>query len=189
MSKRFPIPEFDRDQFKNRAWTAPVLLDAAGQQRLKDAARRGEASAYGAHAVALDAALATRFKFEGAHLHAVLCVLPHAPVRMVGRSWAWWIQRALVLDSLDAAGALVIADWTTPRPMNTRLGPDEGIGLKGGPVYALFGHRYGDHWITNRTLAAPGGAAGAPGFSVLSASGDDNNDFHACNLAFAWAGG
>ena len=41
MSKRFPIPEFDRAQYKNRGWSAPALLGPDDQIRLKDAARRG----------------------------------------------------------------------------------------------------------------------------------------------------
>ncbi len=185
MSKRFPIPEFDRDAFKNRAWSAPVLLDAAGQQRLRDAAKRGETGACGGHAIAVDAALAAKYKFEGAHLHALYCVLPPAPVQLVGRSWAWPIQRALVLDGSAAATAQVLADWTTPRPMNTRLGPDNGITLPGGPVVVLLGHRVGERWIANRTLVSGDGSTAGKGFSVISACGEDN-DFHACNLTFSW---
>lgn len=187
MSKRFPIPEFDRDRYKNRTWAAPALLPAAEQQALRDAGQRGDATALGGRAVAVDEALASRFRFGGPQLHAVMCVLPNGPVQMVGRSWAWPVQRALVLDSLDAGRARVLADWTTPRPMNTRLGPDDGITLPGGTVYVLAGHRYGDHWIANRTLVSADDVAPARGFAVLSASGDDDNDFHACNLSFTWA--
>lgn len=186
MSKRFPIPEFDRDAFKNRPWAAPAWLPAGEQQRLRDAARRGDVSACGAHAVQVDAALAAKYKFEGPHLHAVYCVLPNAAVRVVGRSWAWPIQRALILDGADAASAQVLADWTTPRPMNTRLGPDDGITLPGGPVLVLLGHRVGDRWIANRTLAVRDGAPAGKGYSVVSACGEDN-DFHACNLGFSWS--
>lgn len=184
MSKRFPIPEFDRDAFKNRAWSAPAWLDEAEQQRLRDAAKRGDAAACGAHAVKADAALAAKHRFEGPHLHAVLCVLPHAPVQLVGRSWAWPIQRALVLDAGDPA-APVLADWTTPRPMNTRLGPEAGLTLPGGPVLVLMGHRVGDRWMANRTLVTRDGVGDGKGFALISACGEDN-DFHACNLSFAW---
>lgn len=188
MSKRFPIPEFDRDQYKNRAWIAPALMGSGDQVRLKDAAKRGEVSACGGHAVVLDPAAAAKFKFEGPHLHAVMCVLPSGPVRMVGRSWAWPVHRALVLDALDV-NAQVIADWTTPRQMSTRLGPDAGVEIKGGVVYVVIGNRYGSSWIGNRTLTDRSKSAGAQGFDVLSACGDDNNDFHACNLAFRWGKG
>lgn len=185
MSKRFPIPEFDRDQCKNRAWSPPTLLGSAEQVRLKDAAKKGDVTAYGAYAVALDPAVAAKFKFEGPHLHAVMCVLPNGTVRMVGRSWAWPVHRALVLDGMDA-NAQVIADWTTPRPMSTRLGPNDGVEIKGGVVYLVVGNRYGSSWIANRSLAESASAGGAQGFDVLSACGDDNNDFHACNVVFRW---
>lgn len=117
---------------------------------------------------------------------AVMCVLPGREVRMVGRSWAWPIQRALVIDSLDPQRAEVLADWKTPRPMNTRLGPDNGIVLNAGVVFVLLGHQYGDHWIANRTLVRSNDDP-ARGYSLLSASDDRINDFHACNLAFSWS--
>lgn len=187
MSKRFPLPEFDRDQFKNRPWSAPSFMSAAAQQELCDAAKRGEVSALGAHAVAVEAALASKFKFEGTHLHAVMCVLPRVPVKVVGRSWAWAVQRALILDSLDSTHAQVLADWTTPRPMSTRLGPDDGVSFPGRPVYVLLGNRYGDRFIANRTLVTSEEFPTGNGYAVLSASGDENNDFHACNLSFSWS--
>ena len=186
MSKRFPVPEFDRDAFKNRPWAARELLDAAAQSGLRDAARRQEAGALGGHDIEVDPALAAKYGFEGPHLHAVLCVLPQAPVHMLGRSWAWPIQRALVLDGSDAASARVLADWTTTRPMCTRLGPDNGITLAGGPVVVLMGNRVGTRWISNRTLISNDGAGAGSGFSVISACGEEN-DFHACNLTFTWA--
>ncbi len=186
MSKRFPIPEFDRDRYKNMPWQAPTLLPASRQVALQDAAKRGDSTAFSGYPVAVDPALAAKFKFGGPNLHAVTCILPGARVKLMGRSWAWAIQRALVLDSLDSQ-AQVLADWTTPRPMNTRLGPDEGIELTAGPVHVLIGNSYGDHWISNRTLVTPDASQAGKGFAVLSASGDDNNDFHACNLYFSWA--
>ena len=186
MSKRFPIPEFDRDQYKNMAWKERALLSREEQARLAEEARAGKATAYGCHPVAASAEFYARFKLHGPHQHAVMCILPKKEVRLVGRSWAWPIQRAVVVDSLDPAGARVLQDWTTPRPMNTRLGPDNGVSLEGGVVYAVLGHRYGDHWIANRTLEDRRGAADGRGFSVVSATDDDNHDFHACNLSFSW---
>lgn len=188
MSKRFPIPEFDRDQYKNRAWSTPALMGTGDQVRLKDAARKGEAAAYGAYAVALDAAVAAKFKFEGLHLHGVMCLLPNGPVRMTGRSWAWPVHRALVLDAMSV-DAQVIADWTTPRPMSTRLGPDVGVEINGGVVHVVIGNKYGSSWIGNRTLMDRAPTAGTQGFDVISACVDNNNDFHACNLAFRWGTG
>ena len=172
MSKRFPIPEFDRDRYKNMAWKEPALLSRDEQSRLAAAARAGDASAYGCHAVEADDAFYERFKVQGPNRHVVMCVLPKGQVRVVGRSWAWPIQRAVLVDSLDVAGARVLQDWTTPRPMNTRLGPDEGVALEGGVVYAVLGHRHGDHWIANRTLEDKRGAANGKGFSLVSATDD-----------------
>jgi hypothetical protein len=186
MSKRFPVPEFDRDIFKNRPGVAPRLLDAASQAGLREAAKRQEAGVLGGHDIEVAHALAAKYGFEGQHLHAVLCILPQSPVRMLGRSWAWPIQRALVLDGSDVSSAQVLADWTTTRPMCTRLGPDDGIMLSGGPVVVLMGNRVGARWISNRTLLSNDGAGAGSGFSVISACGEEN-DFHACNLTFTWA--
>ena len=185
MSKRFPIPEFDRDQYKNMEWKPPKLLSGDEQAKLIAAAKAGDVTAYGSYPVEADAAFYDRFKLQGPHRHAVMCILPRKEVKLVGRSWAWPIQRAVVVDSLDVEKAKVLQEWKTPRPMNTRLGPDGGATLEGGVVYALFGHSYSDHWISNRTLKDTKGVAGGKGFNVVSAS--DQDDFHACNLFFSWA--
>ena len=185
MSKRFPIPEFDRDQYKNMEWSAPKLLSKAEQERLIAAARNGDGKAYGCYPVEADPAFYDCFRLTGENRHAVLCLTPPKGVRVTGRSWAWEIQRALVLDSIDPGRSSVLHEWTTPRPMNTRLGPDGGVDLNAGVAYVLFGHRYGDRWIANRTLA-DSKPSGEKGFSVLSSSSDSANDFHACNLSFSW---
>lgn len=187
MSKRFPIPEFDRDQFKNMKWSEPRLLSREEQAKVMAAAQAGDPKAIGSFAVAADDALYDRFRMRGPNRHAVMCVLPKGEVKLVGRSWAWPIQRAVVIDSLDAAKARVLQEWKTPRPMNTRLGPDEGVTLQGGVVYALLGHAYSDYWIANRTMADSRTLASAKGFSIVSATDDENHDFHACNLSFGWA--
>ena len=127
MSKRFPIPKFDRDAYKNMEWAPPRLLSADEQQKLVAAARAGDPSVVGSYAVDAGEAFYDRFKIRGPHRHVVMCVLPPGKARLVGRSWAWFIQRALLVDSLDAAKARVLHDWTTPRPMNTRLGPEDGV--------------------------------------------------------------
>ena len=185
MSKRFPIPEFDRDQYKNMDWKAPQLLSRAEQDRIAAAAQKGDAAAVGCYPVAADDAFYDRFKVTGEHRHAVMCVLPKGPVKVVGRSWAWHIQRALVVDSLDPGKAKVLHDWTTPRPMNTRLGPDDGVEVDSRVVYAVFGHRHGERWIANRTMR-DAREAGKGGFTVISASDEGAHDFHACNLSFRW---
>lgn len=186
MSKRFPIPEFDRDQYKNMEWKKPKLLSRDEQAKLIEAAKAGDDKAYGSYAVEADEAFYDRFKLQGPHRHAVMCLLPRKQVKLMGRSWAWPIQRAVVVDSLDAAKAKVLQEWKTPRPMNTRLGPDNGVTLDGSVVYAVFGHQYSDHWISNRTRNDTKAVANAKGFDIVSASDESNNDFHACNLSFRW---
>jgi hypothetical protein len=184
VSKRFPIPEFDRDYYKNMQWKSPTPVSASQQKDLIERAGRGDASAFGSYAVHADDAFFDRFSVRGASRQAMMCLTPRKPVRMLGRSWAWYIQRALVVDSLHLDRAQVIQDWTTPRPMNTRLGPQDGVEIPGGPVYALFGHRYSDYWIPNRAMQDP--RPSQSGFSLISNSDDANNDFHSCNLTFSW---
>ena len=186
MSKRFPIPKFDRDAYKNMEWQPPRKVGAEEQAKLIAAARGGDASVLGCYAVDADDAFYERFAIRGPNRHVTLCLLPPGGARLVGRSWAWYTQRALLVDSLDPAKARVLHDWTTPRPMNTRLGPDAGVEVEGGVVYAVFGHRYADHWIPNRVMQDARGADGR-GYTVVSNSDDTNNDFHACNLAFSWS--
>ncbi len=190
MWQRFPIPPFDRDPFKDMDWQAPAYLSEA------DAAEKIAAGAHGAYPVLPSEDFLTKLDVRGEHRHALLCVLPETPgteVRILGRSYAWAIQRAWIVSSLDPAGFEVIADWRTLRPMNTRLGPDDGIVhsvAKGedGAVYLVTAHGHSDHWIGNRTIADnqwDGGAAGN-GFRVLTSSIADGRDFHDCNVSFAW---
>ena len=186
MSKRFPVPAFDRDRYKNVAWEAPRVLSGDESADLLRRAERGDASAYGGYVVDADDAFYDRFAVRGAHRHAVMCLIPPNGAHLSGRSWAWQIQRALIVDSLRAETARVLYEWTTPRPMNTRLGPDDGVTTPGGPLYVLLGNRYGTHWICNRTAFEMPGSSPRTGFSILSSSDDVNNDFHACNLTFAW---
>ena len=186
MSKRFPVPSYSCEQYKNMEWDAPVLLSAEEQSRRIAAAEAGSADAWGCFAVDAPEAFYDRFKLRGAHRHVRMCVLPARDVTVVGRSHAWAIQQALLVDTLDAARCHVLHDWKTPRPMNTRLGPDNGVTLRGAVVYAVCAHRHGDHWIVNRTLTARADGAEEGGVDLLSASDDDVNDFHACNLSFRW---
>lgn len=181
MSKRFPVPDFDRVLFKNLPWTEPSPLPSEQLSKLAASAKYGAG-----HAVAVGPRLADRLGFKMEGKAAVICLLPDKEVRMTGRSWAWPIQRAVVVDSLDPDKANVVADWHTPRPMNTRLGPDGGVIVTQKVLYVLCGHQYGDHWIANRTLIGKEGFGDGGGFSVLSATDDSINDFHACNVMFSW---
>lgn len=188
MSKRFPIPEFDRDQFKNLEWSPLKPLTADAHQKLMAAWRAGDESACGAHPVAPPDAFFDRFSIRGEHRLALLCLLPKRDVKLLGRSFAWKKQLALIVDSLDPDGARVLHEWRTPRPMNTRLGPDEGVTLGGGAVYAVLAHRYADYFIGNRTMVDNGWRddAGNRGFRIMSSSDDRLSDFHHANLFFSW---
>jgi hypothetical protein len=192
MWQRFPIPEFDRDPFKDMDWRAPDYLSEA------EAAENIAAGVHGAYPVLPGEDFFAKLGVRGAQRHALLCVLPGTETRVLGRSYAWPIQRAWIVDSPNPAGdpgkLNVIADWKTPRPMNNRLGPDDGIVHKvaqgGGAVYLVTATGHGDHWIGNRTIADnawDGGAAGN-GFRVLSSASEDSRDFHHCNVSFAWSG-
>lgn len=184
MWQRFPVPEFDRDQFKDMDWQAPKYLTEA------EIAERITADAHGAYPVLPGEDFFARLNVHGEHRHALLCVLPEVAVQIVGRSYAWALQRTWIVDSLDPAGCEIIADWKTPRPMNTRLGPDDGIVHGGGTVYLVTAHGYGDHWIGNRTIADNGRDGGGigQGFRVLSSADGAGRDFHNCNVSFSWKG-
>jgi hypothetical protein len=186
MSKRFPIPAFDYERHQNLEWAAPSLLSPGERDRLEQAARTGDASAYGSYPIAAGDDFYERFRLRGPNRHVRMCLLPQREVKLVGRSHAWFIQEALVVDSLDAS-CVVLHQWKTPRPMNTRLGPEEGVALPGGPVYVVCSHRYSDYWIVNRTTAGGPLTPDAKGFSVLSTSDDGASDFHHCNLYFSWS--
>jgi hypothetical protein len=187
MWQRFPIPPFDRDRFKDMDWQTPAHL---GEAEIADKIASG---AHGAYPVLPGEDFFAKLDVRGDHRHALLCVLPEAPgteVRILGRSYAWAIQRVWVVSSLDPGNFEILADWKTPRPMNNRLGPDDGIGHGGGAVYLVSASGYGDHWIGNRTIADndwDGGGAGQ-GFQVLASGDPDSRDFHDCNVSFAWSG-
>jgi len=54
MSKRFPIPAFAYEQYKNMEWAAPALLSAEEQTRRAAAAKSGSEDAYGCYPVDAD---------------------------------------------------------------------------------------------------------------------------------------
>ena len=184
---RFPIPEFNQKEFKDMAWSPPEFAADPEIKRLTDAQKAGDPAACGAYPVKPSDAFFDKLNVRGDQRHAVMCVLPKEPVKLLGRSHAWFIQRAVIVDSLDPAAMKTIVDWKTTRPMNTRLGPDDGTTIEGGVLYAVACRRYGDHWIGNRTIADNAWKKGQ-GFRVLSASVEDINDFHEVYLAFEWKG-
>ena len=186
--KRFPVPEFDHEAFKAMGYAAPTLLSVADAEALIAKRAGGDESVCGGHAVMPDDALFERFAVQGEHRHAVLCLLPEKSCHVVGRTYAWPIEGVFVLDSLDPASATALHEWKTPRPMNTLIGPEDGVELAGGAYVIMTGHRYADHWVSNRSIIEndwdPGD--GRAGFRILCGSDDDKDDFHNCVLSFTW---
>lgn len=182
---RFPVPDFDYQQFKKMAWREPAYLADADVARLIAAQKRGDAAAWGAYPVKPADALFDRLAIRGDRRHAVMCVLPDKPVSVVGRSRAWFIQRAVALDSSDPDAAKEIFDWRTTRPVSTTLGPTTGTTVAGGIVHIFCCRRYGDHWIGNRTILDNDWKKGR-GFRILSARDDGGEDFHEICLNFEW---
>ena len=187
MAKRFPIPEFDHDELKSLDWDAPKLLDLQAAARIVEAAGSGDASVYGAYPVAASDAFLDSLSVHGDHRHAVLCVMPAAGVRVLGRSYAWKIQRAMAAPTVDGPSTGLLLDWKTPRPMNTRLGPEAGTDSPSASMYLVLAHHYSDYWVANRTIAdnAWTGASGN-GFRVLSCDNEEIDDFHASVVSFEW---
>ena len=189
MTKRYPIPEFDHDELKSLRWTAPELLDREAAARIVEAAGDGDTSVHGAYPVAASDAFLGSLSVRGDHCHALLCVMPSAGVRMFGRSQAWNIQRAVAAAAVDGTAAQLLVDWKTPRPMNTRLGPAEGIASPAAAMYVVLVHQYSDHWVANRTIADnEWKSASGTGFRVLSCDNDEISDFHASVISFDWDG-
>ena len=187
MAKRFPIPEFDHDELKSLDWTAPEPLDLEAAARIVEAADSGDTSAYGAYPVAASDAFLDSLSVRGDRAHAILCVMPAAGVTMLGRSYAWKIQRAMAATGVDGPATGLLVDWKTPRPMNTRLGPEEGVAAPAAALYLVLVHQYSDYWVANRTIAdnAWTGPSGN-GFRVLSADNEEYDDFHSSVVSFYW---
>ena len=175
-AKRFPVPEFDRYALKNLDWSAPAVSDDI------------DTGEFGCRVVNAQPEFCEKFRFQGEHLQVVACTLPEGPVHVSGNSFAWPIHRAVMTDSLDPDNCNVIADWKTPRPMNTRLGPDDGMSVELNKVYLLIGHQYADNWIGNRIMLDNEWVGGlSHGFRVLSSSETEINDFHDAIVYFEWA--
>ncbi len=187
---RFAVPSYDFQPFKGLSWAAPTYLGSDDIERLADAQASGDASAYGCYPVMPGKDIFAKFDIRGDHCHAVMCVTPSTTVHLLGRSYAWWNQRALILDSLATESLNVVHDWRTPRPMNNRFGPDDGVELAGGVYFIISSHMYDDHWIANRTILDNewGGGDAAGGFRVLGASKDEADEFCECNLSISWNG-
>lgn len=175
-AKRFPVPEFDRYVLKDLEWNPPEITSRLPSDQFVCTAMHADHAFY------------DHLSFQGEHLLAVACSLPNQQITVSGNSFAWPIHRAVICDSLDAQNCTVLADWTTPRPMNTRLGPDGGITIPGGTVYVLIGHRVADYWVANRImLDNDWSGKDGNGFRILSSSENEINDFHDGVVYFEWS--
>ena len=187
MAKRFPVPKFDYEDLKSLDWQAPSPIAAADAARLIDSAAQGDASSYGAYPMAVDDDVFDALDVRGDHRHAALCLLPAGGATMTGRSHAWKIQRLVALQAPPHADAPLLIEWKTPRPMNTRLGPENGVAAPAQALCLVAGNRYSDYWIGNRLMVdndwrPPSGS----GFRVMWSDSDDRDDFHADVVTFAW---
>ena len=174
-AKRFPVPEFERHSLKNLQWTTPVIESGPNHDEHCGVAVNASPQLY------------EKFKFRSDDFTAIACTLPNVPITVSGNSFAWPIQRVVIVDSLEADSCQVIADWTTPRPMNTRLGPDGGVTVNATEVYVLCGHKVADHWIPNRIMLDNAWTGSLDnGYRVLSSSETEINDFHDAVIYFEW---
>jgi len=187
MAKRFPIPEFEYEELKGIAWTAAPLLDPGEVQARADAAAGGDSSACGAWPVAVDDGYFDALNVRGDHRTAVTCVLPASGVTVTGRSHAWNVQGVMATEGMPRAGAALLFQWKTPRPMNTRLGPENGIPAPASVLTLVSGHRFDDHWIGNRcAVDASWHPPEGEGFRVLWCDDAVRNDFHCAVVSFTW---
>lgn len=188
MYVRYPVPKFEHEELKDRQWSPPDFLSADEQKRLLEAASQGDESVFGAYTVMPEEAVLDALKIRGEHRHAVMCLMPSKAVRVLGRSYAWARQQVFVLDSLDVDNRRVLASFNTPRPMNNRLGPDDGIEIDTGVCYALFAHMFSDYFLGNRTLIDNDwrDPETGTGLRVCSSYDDELEDFHDAVLHFSW---
>ena len=174
---RFPIPSFDHKKLRGLDWTQPIFL-SEDDINLKIGAK----STYGGFTVEAPESVTSKFSIRGEYVHAILCVVPSG-TRIVGRSYSWWLQRALIIDSLNSEECKIICDWRTPRPMNSRFGPEEGIVLEHDCFYILSCHNHGEHWDGNRTLIQDHDN----GRLILGSAKKGTNNFHEFCLTFSWS--
>jgi len=190
-AKRFPLAEFDYENLKDLSWSEPSFLADDGiDEQITRVSTDGNGSPRCFSVNASDSFF-DRFNISGKFRHAVLCVTPDKEISLIGRSHAWKKQRLLIVDSLNSKECNVLIDWKTGRPMSTRLGPKNGTTIQGGAWYVIFSHIISDRFVGNRSIlnidSHPTGESGyGDGFSVLSSSESEFNDFHDCNLYATW---
>lgn len=174
--RRFPIPEFNHKAFRGLDWSQP---DYVHEEDIKK--ELAEKDTFGIFPIKANPDILSRFSVQGEHAHALLCKVPNGS-RLIGRSYSWWLQRAIVTDSITSDEFKVLADWRTPRPMNTRLGPEDGIKINDKLLYVISCHGHSDHWVGNRTLVKEID----DGYHLLGCAKDGTSNFYEFCLTFTW---
>jgi len=189
---RFPVPAFDSGPLKKMAYEPPAPISGAEAARIVKAAEAGDSSVAGGYAVEPDAALLEKLDFRGDYRTMILCALPGPGARLLGRSYAWFNQRAFILDR-NAADAEILYNWRTPRPMNTRFGPETGVILDRATICILSGRILADHTRGNRVMIdhdwSPGD--GLAGFRIAAACDEGGgkeggDDFRNACFELSW---
>ncbi|MEM7224467.1 MAG: hypothetical protein AAF495_15925 [Pseudomonadota bacterium] len=185
--RRFPVTAFDHRVLKKRPYAQPTPISGEEEARIVEAAAGGDASVAGGYAVTPNGALLEALDFRGAHQDMVLCALPGPGAQLLGRSYAWFNQRAFILDR-NASDAETLFNWRTPRPMNTLLGPETGVTLDRAVIYILSGRMLSDHTRGNRVMIdqdwSPG--EGRAGFRVITACDEGEDNFHDSCFELSW---
>lgn len=184
---RFPVPEFDHRALKGLEFSPPPVLSREDEQKLLAACEAGDASVAGAYGVEPDAALLERLSLRGDHRQMMLCALPSRNATLVGRSMAWFNQRAHVLDR-NHPDAKILHQWRTPRTHNTRLGPEDGVTIEMPVVYLLSGRILEDHDRGNRMMIDPNWQPpnGHAGYRVICGCDKGGDTFHDSCFMFSW---
>ncbi|MGI9406885.1 MAG: hypothetical protein ACR2O4_11000 [Hyphomicrobiaceae bacterium] len=187
--KRFPVPEFDYRSLKGLTYAPPKAISSDDASRIVEAANASDASAAGGYAVEPDPALLERLSFAGDVRQMILCALPGDDRHLLARSNAWFNQQVFVLDA-NAEKGEILFDWQTPRPNNTRLGPEDGVALDRSVIYLLSGRVLDDHTRGNRLIIDadwdPGD--GRQGFRVLAGCDEGEDNFHDSYFELSWKG-
>ena len=186
--KRFPVPTFDYAPLKGRAYERPATISSGEAQKIVAGAANGQADLAGGYFVEPDPALLGTLDYRGEFQDMAMCVLPDVGAKLVGNSYAWFNQRAFILDA-NSQDANTVFNWRTPRPMNTLLGPEEGVVLEHRIVFLLSGRIVSDYTRGNRVMiddawTPPEGRAG---FRVIAACDDGEDNFHESCFEFSWA--
>lgn len=185
--KRFPVPKFDHRSLRGMDFDLPAPISAGEERSIVGAARAGDRAVVGAYGVTPNPALLERLSFKGDNSQMILCVLPAGGAHLLGRSMAWFNQRAYMLDA-NTPDAGPIITWRTPRTHNARLGPEHGIDLDLPFFYLLSGRITEDSTIANRAMIdrdwAPERGAG---YRIVCACDKGEPNFHDSCFMVTWA--